>query len=70
MIIKGDVNGDGKITNEDLILIQLHLLGYVTLTGDAFIAADINNDGTISAADLAQIQRHILGLMTINEVIE
>ena len=68
MIIKGDVNGDGKITIEDLIQIQLHLLGAIELEGDAFRAADTNNDGQISIVDLANIQRHLLGLIIINEV--
>ena len=70
MIIKGDVNGDGKITLEDWILVQLHSLGIITLTGDAFKAADINGDDEISLSDLTLIRRHIFGTHTINEVIE
>ena len=70
MIIKGDVNGDGKITAEDLMLVRAHLLGNITLGGDAFVAADTNNDGLISTSDMANIRFHLLGLMVINEVIE
>lgn len=69
MIIKGDVNGDGKITIEDLIQIQLHILGAIELVGDAFWAADTNNDGQITILDLANIQKHLLGVQVINEVV-
>ena len=70
MIIKGDVNGDGRINYEDLLLVRWHLLGVIQLTGDAFIAADINNDGKISVSSLAGIKLHITGHITLNEVIE
>lgn len=70
MIIKGDVNGDGKITVEDLMLVRAHLLEQITLTDNAYIAADTNNDGLISTSDMANIRFHLLGLMVINEVIE
>lgn len=70
MIILGDVNGDGRIDNLDLKLINAHLLGFITLTGDNLIAADTNEDGEISIVDLANIQRHILGVRILNKVVE
>ena len=70
MIIKGDVNGDGKITVEDQLMIQAHILGYITLTGDALIAADTNNNGEITTADIFKIQKHLSGIEILNEVIE
>ena len=70
MIIKGDVNGDGKITVEDQVLIQAHIFEYTTLTGDALIAADTNNDGEITSADILKVQKHLLGTEILNEVIE
>lgn len=69
MIIKGDVNGDGRITVEDSLAVQLHIMGVIELEGDAFRAADTNNDGRISIVDLANIQKHLLGVSIINEVI-
>ena len=69
MIIKGDINGDGRISAEDLTLMKMHILGIIELTGDAFEAADITNDGIVDSVDLAAINMHILGVKIINEVI-
>lgn len=70
MIIKGDVNGDGRITQLDLFLIRAHLLESVPLTEKSFIAADINDDGKISISDLVFVRMHLLGQLVLNEVIE
>ena len=70
MIIKGDVNGDGKISASDLYLLQLHLLEKNRLTGDNLVAADVNNDGNISILDLAKLQLHLIGKQIIYEVVE
>lgn len=70
MIIKGDVNGDGRITNLDLRLVLLHLVGGIELTGNALIAADTNNNGRIEIGDALKIQNHLLGVEILNEVIE
>lgn len=68
-IVKGDSNCDGRITMEDLILVQAHMLDIVTLTGDAFTGADTNSDNKISGADLAAINRHLMGISTITGVV-
>ena len=65
-IMRGDTNGDGKISLIDLANVQRHLLGLMKLTGDNFTAADTNGDGKISLIDLANIQRHLLGLINLN----
>lgn len=70
MIIKGDINGDGRITYLDSLIIGYSIIGLVNLTGDAFVAADINGDGNITISDSALIVRHLLGIEIINEVIE
>lgn len=68
-IVKGDSTCDGRLTIEDLILIQMHLLEVVTLTGDAFTGADSNSDNEIDAVDLANINRHLLGNQMITGVV-
>lgn len=59
--ILGDINGDGKVNNEDLDLIQDYLLGKIALNSKQFAAADVNKDGIINTSDMLQIQKYILG---------
>lgn len=65
VIVKGDTNGDGKITLSDLANIRLHLLGKFVLKDNNSLGADTNKDGKISLNDLANIRLHLLGLYTI-----
>lgn len=69
MIIKGDIDGDGKINGKDLRTVEAILLTEIVPEGEAFIAANVNNDNKISIADLAIIKMHLLGVKIINEVI-
>ena len=62
VLIYGDVNGDGKITSQDLRRIQRHILGTAPMEGTMLIVGDVNRDGKISSQDLRQAQRFILGL--------
>jgi len=63
-VSKGDVNGDDVIDILDLGLVVDHILGIITLTGDAFSAADVApwpvGDGVINVLDLALLQNIIL----------
>ena len=68
-IVKGDSTCDGRLTIDDLILTQMHMVGIVTLTGDAFTGADSNSDNKIDAVDLANINRHLLGNKMITGVV-
>lgn len=70
MIIKGDIDGDGRITPKDLAIIQASMLSESYPTGDAFIAGDINGDGAWGVVDLAGINMHLLGVKMITEVVE
>lgn len=65
VIVKGDTNGDNKITLSDLANIRLHLLGKFVLKDNNSLGADTNNDGKISLSDLANVRMHLLGLYTI-----
>jgi hypothetical protein len=65
MIIKGDINGDGRVNLDDAAILMLHLHGKIELTGDKFNAADINNDGKLNTADLAALRLHRLGIKMI-----
>lgn len=62
---KGDLNGDGKTSAIDLVMVQRLIMGIDVLSSDKLKAADVNGDGKISAIDLVKIQRHIMGIETI-----
>lgn len=58
--VRGDINGDGMVKINDLILVQSHILEKNILTGVKFYAADVNYDGYIKINDLILVQSHIL----------
>lgn len=59
--MRGDVDGDGKITENDRTLIQKHINGTITLAGIDFWCADITADNNIGANDQAQLNRYLMG---------
>ena len=69
-VVKGDSTCDGRITMEDLIAIQSHILGISALTGDAFTGADTNSDNVVDGRDSANVAMHLLGVSMITGVVE
>ena len=63
--VKGDINGDGKITPSDYVMARRQILGTLTLNGNGRITADINGDGKVTPSDYVLIRRHILGTYQI-----
>ncbi len=64
--VKGDINGDGKVTPADYVLIRRQILNTYHLKGNGKWCADINGDGKITPADYVLARRHILGTYQIN----
>lgn len=65
----GDINGDGKINIEDILLCQLMILyGEEGFEGGQIQRADANNDGIINALDLIKIRNYILGIGTLERI--
>lgn len=58
--IKGDVNGDGKITSSDYVLIKNHIMGVTILDEKAKACADYNEDGQITSSDYVLIKNYIM----------
>ncbi|RDH81016.1 MAG: hypothetical protein DIZ80_12900 [endosymbiont of Galathealinum brachiosum] len=56
----GDINGDGKITNTDSVLIKRHLIGLPSKFEVDF--CDVSGDGACTNTDAVIIQRSLLGL--------
>ncbi len=66
LIVKGDIDGDGAITINDLAKMKLHLIEIDTLTGNALKAADVDKDNKVTINDLAILKLALIGLMEIN----
>lgn len=58
-LVPGDANGDGKVNNRDLALMQQYINGWdVSVT---LAACDVNTDDSINNRDLALLQQYING---------
>ena len=63
--MRGDVDGDGKITKNDSNLIFDHVMETATLTGDDLWCADANGDGSVGSDDVTLIEQYLNGQITI-----
>ena len=59
--MRGDVDGDGKITENDRKQINEHLGGTITLTGADSWCAKIAGNNEISVSDLVQLMQYLEG---------
>ncbi len=67
----GDINGDGKISTADYILLRKHILSSPELSGDKLTRADVNSDGKISSLDYMMIRKRIVnGVSILDKKIE
>ncbi len=62
----GDVNGDGKVSSADYVLIKNNIMEDKKLTEHGTKAADINHDSKISSADYVLIKNYIMENKAIN----
>lgn len=60
-VVRGDVNGDGKITSADYVSIRKHIMDTGKITDPIIMkGADANQDGKISSADYIKIKKFIM----------
>ena len=59
--MRGDVDGDGKITQDDVNQTQKHNMEEITLTGADLWCADINGDGSVDSTDVTLIGHYLKG---------
>lgn len=62
--ILGDVNEDGAVDLQDVLMIQKYQAKVLTLTGTQFLAADINADGLVNVDDALNIQKYLSKMET------
>ena len=60
--LTGDVNGDGKLKSNDLLLLKKYLMGFVEAKDINMANADVTGDGEVKANDLLLIKKVLLGL--------
>lgn len=63
-VLYGDLNGDGKITVQDAILLLRSIVGLTKLTPAEKTAADVDGSGAVNVADAVLILRYIVGLIS------
>ena len=63
--MRGDVDGDGKITQDDVNQTQKHNMEEITLTGADLWCADINGDGSVDSTDVTLIGQYLQGYSTL-----
>ncbi len=59
-VLKGDIDGDGKINAVDMFRMKLFIKQLLKATNTEVIAADINNDGKITAIDLFELKYRLV----------
>ena len=58
--VKGDVNGDGKITASDYAMLKRFVLETYEFDEKQLLVSDINGDGKVIASDYAMLKRAVL----------
>jgi len=53
--VKGDINGDGKLSMSDLCMLKNYVNGLLSLTDEQLQVADINGNGEVTTADYQQL---------------
>ncbi len=62
--VKGDLDGDGKVTAMDYRMLKQYVLGKYRLTPEAYYAAMVTGD-RITSLDYAVVKRHVLKTYSI-----
>ena len=65
LVVRGDINGDGKISLVDLANLKLSMVGKRTLNTASTMAGDINGDGNTSLNDLVKLKMYLVGKVNI-----
>lgn len=61
VVLKGDLNADGRVTASDFTPLKTIILSNAVPTDEQLAAGDLNGDGKISVVDIIAVKRIILG---------
>ena len=65
LVVKGDANGDGKVTVADISQLLAHILRYITMDEVSQFAANADGNSSLTVADISTILAHILHYSTL-----
>jgi len=65
IVVRGDVNGDGKITTTDLIKLKKSIAEIEKLKGEYELAGDVNLKGGITITDIMQLKQALCDIITL-----
>ena len=58
--VRGDVNGDGKVTAADVSKMYRFVKKKISISEECYLlAGDVNDDGKISTADVSKVYRFV-----------
>lgn len=60
-LVYGDITGDTKVNNSDLVSLSQYLIGELKLSEEAYNLADVSGDGNVDVADLALMKQYLMG---------
>ena len=61
--VLGDLNNDGQVKSNDLLLLKKYLLGLSEVTPQGLANADVTHDGEVNSNDLLKLKKFLLGLL-------
>lgn len=65
LIIKGDINGDGRVTSADYTILKKYFSGTSVLEGVGKEAADVDENGRLSSTDYQRIKKYFMGVYNL-----
>jgi SpoIID/LytB domain protein len=67
VVLYGDIDGDGSISQSDLDALRLHILNVTKLAGPYLAAADVNHDVMVDSLDVLLLMKNINGAYSIQQ---
>ena len=65
IVVTGDLNGDGEADLKDILKINKHRLGKISLKNEYLLAGDVNKDEIINIKDILRVNKYRLGKIKI-----
>jgi SpoIID/LytB domain protein len=67
VVLYGDIDGDGGISQSDLDALRQHILNVTKLAGPYLAAADLNHDAAVDSLDVLLLMKNLNGAYSIEQ---